>query len=97
MDELPELAFDHARIIGHAIERVRERLDTEGVARRMMPDTFTLPELQHACEAVFGTSIDKRNFRKKLNALGLVEATGELRQGGTHRPAKLFRVRDEGN
>jgi 8-oxo-dGTP diphosphatase len=93
LDELPELAFDHARIIGHAIERVRERLDTAGIARRLMPESFTLSELQHACEAVSGMPIDKRNFRKQLAARGLVEATGELRRGGAHRPAKLFRVK----
>ena len=93
VDELPELAFDHARIIGHAIDRVRERLDTAGIARRLMPKRFTLPELQLACEAVWGTPVDKRNFRKKLAALELVEPTGELRQGGAHRPAKLFRIK----
>ena len=94
VDDLPELAFDHDRIIEYAIERVRERLDTASIARRLMPDSFTLSELQQACEAVSGTTIDKRNFRKKLEALGLLEATGALRQGGAHRPAKLFRVRD---
>jgi 8-oxo-dGTP diphosphatase len=72
VEELPELAFDHGRL---------------------MPKSFTLSELQHACEAVSGTPIDKRNFRKKLAALELVEATGELRQGGAHRPAKLFRIK----
>lgn len=94
VDELPELAFDHARIVGHAIERVRERLDTAGVAGRLMPESFTLSELQLACEAVSGRRIDKRNFRKKLASLDMVEATGEMRQDGAHRPAKLFRVRD---
>ena len=93
VDELPELAFDHAKIISHAIERVRDRLDTAGVAMRLMPESFTLPELQRGCEAVAGRRFDKRNFRKKLDALGLVEATGELRQGGAHRPAKLYRAK----
>lgn len=93
VDQLPELAFDHASIIRHAIERVRERLDTAAVATRLMPESFTLPELQGACEAVAGKRIDKRNFRKKLGALGLVETTGELRQGGAHRPAKLYRIK----
>ena len=94
VDELPELAFDHARIVGHAIDRISERLDTAGVASRLMPETFTLPELQRACEAVTGRSVDKRNFRKKLDALGLVEATGEQRHGGAHRPARLYRVKN---
>lgn len=93
LDELPELAFDHAMILRHATERLRDRLDMEGVARRLMPGRFTLPELQQACEAVTGTRIDKRNFRKKLNALGLVEATGEERRDGPHRPARVYRVK----
>ena len=93
LDELPELAFDHARILRHAIERLRDRLDTEGIARQLMPECFTLTELQQACEAVAGARIDKRNFRKKLNALDLVEATGEERRDGPHRPARLYRLK----
>jgi 8-oxo-dGTP diphosphatase len=93
VDELPELAFDHAKILGYARERVRERLDTASVARHLMPASFTLTELQRACEAVSGTAIDKRNFRKKLKALDLVEPTGESTRGGPHRPAQLYRVK----
>jgi 8-oxo-dGTP diphosphatase len=92
IDELPELAFDHARILRHATERLRERLDTEGVARRLMPERFTLTELQQACEAVAGSRVDKRNFRKKLKALDLLQATGEERRDGPHRPARLYRL-----
>ena len=93
IDEMPELAFDHARILRHATERLRDRLDTEGVARRLMPERFTLTELQQACEAVSGVRVDKRNFRKKLNALELVEVMGEERRDGPHRPARLYRVK----
>ena len=93
VDELPELAFDHARIFGHAVERLRSRLDTVGIARHLMPERFTLTELQRACEAVSGTAIDKRNFRKKLKALDLVEPTGEETRGAPQRPAKLYRVK----
>ena len=92
VDDLPELAFDHARILGHAVERLRDRLGTGDVVQRLMPESFTLTELQQACEAVGGAPIDKRNFRKKLKALELVEATGEDRRDGPHRPAKLFRA-----
>lgn len=93
LDELPELAFDHGRIVELATERLRERLDIEGIARHLLPESFTLSELQHACEAVAGTPIDKRNFRKKLNAIALVEPTGEERREGPHRPARLYRVK----
>ena len=93
LDELPELAFDHTRIVQAATRRLRDRLDTEAIARRLLPQRFTLTELQQACEAVAGAPIDKRNFRKKLNALELVEATSEERRGGPHRPARLYRVK----
>ena len=92
VDDLPELAFDHARILRHAVERLRDRLGTEDIVQRLMPESFTLTELQQACEAVGGAPIDKRNFRKKLKALELVEATGDDRRDGPHRPAKLFRA-----
>ena len=90
VDDLPELAFDHARILGHAVERLRDRLDTEGVVQRLMPESFTLTELQQACEAVSGEPIDKRNFRKKLKALDVVAPTGEVRRDGPSRPARLY-------
>lgn len=93
IDDLPELAFDHSRILEHAVERLRDRLDTEAVARQLMPARFTLTDLQRACEAVSGEPIDKRNFRKRLKTLDLVEPTGRETQGGAHRPARLYRVK----
>ncbi len=93
VDELPELAFDHARILGHAVERLRDRLDTQGVVQRLMPQSFTLTELQRACESISGAPTDKRNFRKKLRALDAVEPTGEVRRDGPHRPAQLYRAK----
>ena len=93
LDELPELAFDHGRILGHALDRLREKLDVEDVARQLLPDSFTLTELQTACEAVEGRPIDKRNFRKRLRALGIVEPTGEQSRSGAHRPANLYRLK----
>lgn len=93
IDDLPELAFDHSRILEHAVERLRDKLDTEAVARQLMPARFTLTDLQRACEAVSGEPIDKRNFRKRLKTLDLVEPTGRETQGGAHRPARLYRVK----
>ena len=91
-DALPELAFDHDKILRRARERIREKLDLPAVARQLMPSAFTLTELQHAFEAVTLSSIDKRNFRKRVRSSGLVDATGENRRAGAHRPAKLYRV-----
>ena len=93
VDELPELAFDHARILGHAVGRLRDRLDIESVTRQLMPASFTLTELQQACEAVFGAGMDKRNFRKKIKALDCVAPTGRAKRDGAHRPARLYRAK----
>jgi len=95
VDDLPELAFDHARIVGHARARLREKLGAADVARRLMPASFTLAELQAACEAVMEAPVDKRNFRKKVAALGLLEESGTARRCGAHRPAKLYRCKAE--
>jgi 8-oxo-dGTP diphosphatase len=93
IDALPELAFDHDRILYRARERLRDSLDIADVATSLMPDAFTLPELQRAHETISGVSMDKRNFRKKVKGFGLLETTGDEKRSGAHRPAKLYRVR----
>lgn len=88
------LAFDHARIIELARQRLQERLlDPARPARfELVPQQFTLTELQHVYEAVLGRELDKRNFRARLQARGLVEEVGK-RRVGRHRPAQLYRWR----
>jgi 8-oxo-dGTP diphosphatase len=93
VDKLPELAFDHDKILRRARERLRDKLDVPDVARLLMPARFTLSELQRAYETISGVSVDKRNFRKKVKSLDLVAPTGEESRDGAHRPAKLYRVR----
>lgn len=93
VDDLPELAFDHDKILRRALERLRDKLDIGDVATLLMPDEFTLSELQRACETITGDSMDKRNFRKKVQALELLEPTGGDKRDGPHRPAKLYRLR----
>jgi len=92
IDELPELAFDHRKILRRAKERLRDKLDIADIVRQLMPDRFTLSELQRTHEAISNTESDKRNFRKKLKTLEIVEATGENKEGGAHRPARLYRA-----
>jgi 8-oxo-dGTP diphosphatase len=92
VDELPELAFDHAGIIAKARERLRAKLDYSTIAFQFMPKKFTLTELQAVYETLLGETLDKRNFRKRIRALGLVKATGDERRDGKHRPAALYRA-----
>lgn len=87
------LAFDHARIIELARKRLEERLSEPRPSRfELVPPQFTLTELQHVYEAVMGRPLDKRNFRARLMARGLVEEVSEHRRG-RHRPAQLYRWR----
>lgn len=93
LGELPPLAFDHADILRYALERVRKKVEYTNIVYSLLPDTFTLTELQRVYEIILGRPLDKRNFRKKISSLDLVAPTGELRRDGAHRPAKLYRFR----
>ena len=94
LEELPELAFDHSEILGIAHERLVAKLDYSTIAFQFMPQAFSLSELQQVYEVIFRASVDKRNFRKRILALNLIEPTGAEKREGAHRPAKLYRVID---
>jgi 8-oxo-dGTP diphosphatase len=88
---IPKLAYDHNEIAKHAIARIRAEIWHTDIARYLVEKEFTLGELQSVYESVLGERFDKRNFRKKINALGVVEKTAKMRRDGAHRPAELFR------
>lgn len=92
--ELPSLAFDHDRILAKARHALTRRFEDPAMALRLMPDEFTLPELQRAYEQVTGRRVDKRNFRKRIRALGVIEKAGTRRHTGASRPAELYRIPD---
>lgn len=91
---LPPLAFDHAEILAYALERLRYKVEYTAVAFQLLPETFTLTELQNAYEHILDEQLDKRNFRRKVLAANVLEATTYVRSGD-HRPAKLYRFRDD--
>ena len=90
VDEIPALAFDHNEIVGIGIERLKSKIEYSNVAYGLLPARFRLSELQRVYEIILGRVLDKRNFRKRVLALDLVEAT-EKYSSGAHRPAQLFR------
>jgi 8-oxo-dGTP diphosphatase len=92
-DQLPKLAFDHAGIIEVAHRRLVAKLDYSTIAFQFMPQTFTLSELQGVYEVLLNQPIDKRNFRKRILSLDLIEETGGQRRNGKHRPAREYRVK----
>ncbi len=89
--ELPELAFDHDHILGRALVRLRSKVMNSRVAFQLMPEKFTLTQLQRAYEVVLDQNLDKRNFRKKILASDVVVETDEMHKQGRQRPARLFR------
>ncbi|GGK10960.1 DNA mismatch repair protein MutT [Deinococcus malanensis] len=86
----PALAFDHQSILDRALARLQLRLEYANLALEFLPETFTLPELQGVHEAILNRKLDKRNFRKRLLAQGVLTPSGE-RRTGVGRPAQLYR------
>ena len=91
VDALPALAFGNNEVIAQAVERVRAKLEYTNIAYGLLPEQFTLRELQSTYEAILGRPLDRRNFRKRMLSTALVEPTGDVRREGAHRPAQLYR------
>jgi 8-oxo-dGTP diphosphatase len=87
---LPDLAYDHDEIVKAALERLRSKLEYTNIAQFLLPEEFTLSELQNVYEVVLGRRLDKRNFRKKILASKLIKDTKRTRKQGVMRPAALF-------
>ena len=94
--QLPPLAFDHKAIVEMAHQRLAAKLNYSTIALQFMPEKFSLSELQQVYESILGNQLDKRNFRKRVAALGCVKETGEYRRDGNHRPAQLFTMTSPG-
>jgi 8-oxo-dGTP diphosphatase len=86
-----DLAFDHKEILATAIKRLRSKLRWQPIGIDLLPETFTLTELQAVYETVLGRTFDKRNFRKKVLSYGALESAESVRIGGSGRPPELFR------
>ena len=87
---VPPLAFDHKSILDYALERLRNKLEYTTVGFQLLPEKFTLGELQAVYEAILGRPLDKRNFRRKLALLGILKPLREWQRTG-RKPAQLFR------
>ncbi|MFH2104436.1 MAG: NUDIX hydrolase [Chloroflexota bacterium] len=90
--DLPPLADDHAEVLAYALRRLRYKLEYSAVGFQLLPDEFTLSELQHTYEIILGETLDKRNFRRRMLASGIIEEMPRLRSG-EGRPARLYRYR----
>ena len=87
---LPTLAFDHKEIIEYSLKRMRERLEFCPIAFQLLPEKFTLTELQKSYELILDMKLDKRNFRKKVLTGSVLKELNEYTKIGSKRPARLY-------
>jgi 8-oxo-dGTP diphosphatase len=87
------LGFDHAQIVGTAVKRIRGKLDYAPIGFQLLPERFTLLDLQRVHETVLGRTVNKDSFRRRMLASGMLEASGEMQQDVGHRPAELYQFR----
>jgi len=86
------LAFDHGQILNYALKRLKYKLEYTAVGFELLPELFTLTDLQGIYEIILNEKIDKRNFRKKMLNTKIVEPSKKFKEGG-HRPALLYRFK----
>ncbi len=84
------LAFDHADILGLVVQRLRGKLDYAPIGFELLPDSFTLRQLQEVHETILGRPLNKDSFRRRMIASGRIAATGERERQARHRPAALY-------
>ena len=89
--DLPKLSFDHDKIVAMALTRLKGKVVYQPIGFELLPPKFTLSQLQHLYEVILEKELDKRNFRKKVLAMGLLEELDEVEQDVAHRAARLYR------
>jgi 8-oxo-dGTP diphosphatase len=90
LDDLPELGFDHGKIIDKAMEALQSAVLKEPIAFELLPEKFTLLQVQRLYEAILGVTLDRRNFRKKINQMKYVIPLDEKQNGVPHTPAQYY-------
>lgn len=95
LDEVPQLAFDHESILRMAMSKLRERIHFQPIGFELLPEKFTLRELQMLYEAILGVSFDRRNFAKKMLHLGILTQTDETVWPTPKREAHLYSFNQE--
>lgn len=93
VNRLPKLAFDHREIVTYAVQRLRAKAGYSNIVYGLMPRQFRLSELQKMYEIIMNEKLDKRNFRKRMLATGLLHETGRKDVAGAHRPAMLYKFK----
>jgi 8-oxo-dGTP diphosphatase len=89
--EVPQLAFDHNEIFTKALDFLKQKIYLQPLGYELLPERFTLAQLQKLYEAILDDSFDKRNFRRKILRTSFIIPLDEKQQGVAHKPARLYR------
>lgn len=95
INELPPLIFDHPAMIEKARELMKQKASDKPIGFNLLPELFTLTQLQNLYEAIYGESIDKRNFRKRVAEMDFIEKTDQIDKSGSRRGAYLYKFNDK--
>jgi Uncharacterized conserved protein len=95
LNEITTLAFDHKKILDSCLERLQSKIEEHPIVFNLLPEKFSLRELQNLYEAILGVKMDRRNFRKKFFLMNWLEDMHELERDVPHRPGKLYRFNSE--
>ncbi|MCD6333110.1 MAG: DNA mismatch repair protein MutT, partial [Bacteroidales bacterium] len=95
IDDLPELVFDHEIMVEKALKRLRRKARTQPIGFELLPDRFTLPQLQKLYEAIYQKSLDKRNFRKKILSMELLDKLNLKDKSTSKKGAFLYRFNEQ--
>lgn len=93
--DVPSLVLDHQDILACALQTLRQELQLRPIGINLLPNKFTMPELQGVYEAILGKKLDRRNFRRKMLSYDLVVDTGEKRMGKAHKAPIIYRFDEE--
>ena len=91
VSKLPKLIYDHGAIVNKALEKLRMSLNDQPIGYELLPEKFTMPELQRLYQTVLGKTLDRRNFQKKILGLGILERLKERKTGGAHKAPYLYK------
>jgi len=95
IDKIPGLGFDHEEILQDALIELRKQIVKSNILKSLFPDGVTIPELQKTYEAILGKKFDRRNFRKKILSLDLIEDTNTSDKFEGNKPAKVYKFKKE--
>ncbi|MFN7118055.1 MAG: NUDIX hydrolase [Saprospiraceae bacterium] len=90
LHEVPPLIIDHPQILNKALETLRLQLRHQPIGYNLLPEKFTMPELQKLYETILGKTLDRRNFQRKVLSYGILKKLDETRKGGAHKAPYLY-------